>query len=93
MCGARAYDRISGQLLGRFVNRLIIGKYKPRIDRCLGFGTAFKQATLDEQAVGALAGRSHAALLLKLQKFGSGTMVHVQRLAVLGRKCWSATMG
>src|SRR4026207_280351 len=42
MRGARAYDGIGCQFFGSLTHRLIVGKYKPRFDRRLGFGAAFK---------------------------------------------------
>ena len=62
MRGARTYDRIGCQFFGCLTHRLIVGKYKSGFDRRLSLGAAFKQAALDEKAVGTLARRAHSVL-------------------------------
>ena len=55
----RLQRRVGGECLRRLQDRLVIGGDKAGFDRGLRPRTAFEQAALDQQQIGALAGGGH----------------------------------
>ena len=60
MRGLRLQRRVGGDGLRRLGDRLAVGGDEAGLDRRLRPRPAFEQAALDQQEIGAFAGRGHA---------------------------------
>ena len=79
MGGLRLQYGVRGNAFGWLENRFVIRGDEARFDRGLCPGPAFEQAAIDQQQIGALAGRAHVAVGAGQGQFDAGARAGAAR--------------